>query len=52
MDNNGSATSFVSIGDQLANIFTKSLFKPRLEELRDKLGLCDGYVLAQGGVLV
>ena len=34
------ATPFVSPGAQLAGMFTKPLFKPRLE-LFSKLGLCD-----------
>ena len=37
------ATPFVSTSAQLADIFTKSLFKPRLGMLCDKLGLCDIY---------
>ncbi|GFY96447.1 hypothetical protein Acr_11g0007530 [Actinidia rufa] len=39
-------TPFVSTNAQLANIFTKPLFKPRLEFLYSKLGLCDIYSLA------
>lgn len=35
------ATPFVSTGSQLADIFTKSLLKPRLELLCNKLGFCD-----------
>jgi hypothetical protein len=37
------ATPYVSTGAQLADIFTKSLFKPRLELLCNKLGLYDIY---------
>ena len=36
-------TPFVSTSAQLADIFTKPLFKPRLEFLCSKLGLCDIY---------
>ena len=36
------ATPFVSAGAQLVDLFTKPLFKPRLE-LCNKLGLCDIY---------
>lgn len=35
------ATPYVSTGAQLADMFTKSLFKPRLEFLCDKLGAWD-----------
>jgi hypothetical protein len=37
------ATPYVSTGAQLADMFTKSLFKPRLELLCNKLGLFDIY---------
>ena len=37
------ATLFVSTGAQLANIFTKLLYKPWLELLCNKLGLYDIY---------
>ena len=37
------ATPFVSTSAQLADMFTKPLFKPRLELLCDKLGLIDIY---------
>ena len=37
------ATPFVSTGAQLADMFTKPLFKPRLELLCNKLGLIDIY---------
>jgi hypothetical protein len=37
------ATPFVSTGAQIANIFNKSLFKPRFEFLCNKLGFCDIY---------
>jgi hypothetical protein len=37
------ATPYVSIDAQLADMFTKSLFKPRLELLCNKLGLYDIY---------
>lgn len=46
------ATPFVSTGAEYANIFTKTSFKLCLEELRNKLGLSDSYVLVRGGVLV
>jgi hypothetical protein len=37
------STPYVSTGAQLADMFTKSLFKPRLELLCNKLGLFDIY---------
>ena len=37
------ATPFASTGAQLANMFTKPLFKPLLELLCNKLGVCDIY---------
>ena len=40
------ATPFVCIEAQLADMFTKPLFKPRLELLSNKLGLIDIYSLA------
>ena len=43
VENGVIATPFVSTSAQLANIFTKPLFKPRLEFLCSKLGLCDIY---------
>lgn len=43
VDNGVLAILFVSTWAQLAHIFTKS-FKPRLELLYNKLGLCDMYV--------
>jgi hypothetical protein len=45
------STPFVPTGAQLADIFTKPLFKPRLEFLCNKLGFCDIYSPAWGGVL-
>ena len=43
------ATPFVSIGAQLANMFTKPLFKPRLDLLCNKLGLYDIYLSSLRG---
>ena len=37
------ATLFVSTGAQLADMFTKPMFKSQLELLCNKLGLCDIY---------
>ena len=37
------ATTFMSTGAQLVDIFTKPLFKPQLELLCNKRGLCDIY---------
>ena len=34
---------FVPTGDQLADIFTKSLNGDRFEQIRDELGLCDPF---------
>jgi hypothetical protein len=42
---------FVKSGDQLADMFTKSLCRNRLEFICFKLGLYDIYALAGGGVL-
>lgn len=44
------ATIEMSTGAQLANMFTTLLFKPRLEESCNKLGLYDNLSPASGGV--
>ena len=44
-------TEFVSSNDQLADIFTKSLRGPRIQNICSKLGAFDLYAPAWGGVL-
>ena len=43
VENEVIATPFVSTSAQLADMFTKLLFKPKLEFLCSKLGLCHIY---------
>jgi len=44
-------TKFVNSSDQLANIFTKSLRRPRIDYICNKLGTYDLYALGWESVL-